>query len=481
MKKRNVPIFSLGPPPLRRPFRPLPGRPARGPRRRPLERRRLRRDLHGVPDLRLHQHGGGHHQGDGRGRQPGHGHPGHPRRPDGLRLHERPLPRQGQEGGPDGRGHRPGQGGPDPSARRSATGPGRRAATSSGAPSTKASLREKIELVREAYDAAQSFDPRIVKVKAHHSDSLVHVCIANSEGLLVRDTRPMVKLVCVGHLREGRQARVGLLGRRRAGRPGVLPRRPDAAARSAGRRPARPSSCSRPSTPRPARCPSSSPRATAASSSTRPSATCSKPISTARRPRSSGTRWASASAPTLVTIYDDPTIPSFRGSYNVDDEGTPPRKNPAHREGRRPRAAPGQALGAADGRRAADRPRPAPGLQPLAHPADGQHLHRGGRRRARGHPALGQEGLLCRQPLGRSGRGLGQVHLLREPRLPHRGRQAHGPGQAGDPHRHEHRHPEEDRQGRRATSPSASRPGPAARTARTSRSTTAARRSGSRR
>jgi TldD protein len=28
----------------------------------------------------------------------------------------------------------------------------------------------------------------------------------------------------------------------------------------------------------------------------------------------------------LVTIYDDPTIPAFRGSYNVDDEGTLPRR-----------------------------------------------------------------------------------------------------------------------------------------------------------
>ncbi|GAF95843.1 unnamed protein product, partial [marine sediment metagenome] len=27
-----------------------------------------------------------------------------------------------------------------------------------------------------------------------------------------------------------------------------------------------------------------------------------------------------------VTIYDDPTIPHFRGSYNIDDEGTIPKK-----------------------------------------------------------------------------------------------------------------------------------------------------------
>ncbi|MBP1770548.1 MAG: TldD protein, part of TldE/TldD proteolytic complex, partial [Candidatus Aminicenantes bacterium] len=64
-------------------------------------------------------------------------------------------------------------------------------------PVHEAALRDKIGLVREAYDAARDFDPRIVKVKAYYSDSLKHMCIANSEGLLVRDTRPMVKLVCV--------------------------------------------------------------------------------------------------------------------------------------------------------------------------------------------------------------------------------------------------------------------------------------------
>jgi TldD protein len=53
------------------------------------------------------------------------------------------------------------------------------------------------QLVREAYEAAKTHDPRIAKVKVHYSDSLKHMCVANSEGLLVRDTRPMVKLVCV--------------------------------------------------------------------------------------------------------------------------------------------------------------------------------------------------------------------------------------------------------------------------------------------
>ncbi len=64
-------------------------------------------------------------------------------------------------------------------------------------PASEAPLRGKIKLVREAYAAAQGYDPRIVKVKAYYSDSLTHICVANSEGLLVRDTRPMIKLICV--------------------------------------------------------------------------------------------------------------------------------------------------------------------------------------------------------------------------------------------------------------------------------------------
>jgi TldD protein len=35
-----------------------------------------------------------------------------------------------------------------------------------------------------------------------------------------------------------------------------------------------------------------------------------------------------------LTIYDDPTLPGFRGSYNVDDEGTLPKKTPLIQEGK---------------------------------------------------------------------------------------------------------------------------------------------------
>jgi TldD protein len=35
-----------------------------------------------------------------------------------------------------------------------------------------------------------------------------------------------------------------------------------------------------------------------------------------------------------LNIFDDPTIPHFRGSYNIDDEGTVPHKTPLIAEGR---------------------------------------------------------------------------------------------------------------------------------------------------
>jgi TldD protein len=56
-------------------------------------------------------------------------------------------------------------------------------------PAHTAGMGKKIALVREAYGAARSFDPKIQKVKASLQDSVQYVVVANSEGLLVRDVR----------------------------------------------------------------------------------------------------------------------------------------------------------------------------------------------------------------------------------------------------------------------------------------------------
>lgn len=192
-------------------------------------------------------------------------------------------------------------------------------------PVHEASLREKIGLVREAYDAAKSHDPRIVKVKAHHSDSLVHICIANSEGFLVRDTRPMVKLVCVAISEDGGKRESGYWGG--GGRVGLEYFRDVLRPREIGRQAAREALLLLEAVNAPA---GEMPIVLAPGHSGVLIHEAVGHLLEAdfNRKRTSifwnkmGKRVGSE----LVTIFDDPTIPSSRGSYNVDDEGTPPKK-----------------------------------------------------------------------------------------------------------------------------------------------------------
>jgi TldD protein len=192
-------------------------------------------------------------------------------------------------------------------------------------PAHEASLREKIKLVREAYDAARRYDPRIVKVKTHHSDSLVHVCIANSEGLLVRDTRPMVKLVCVAISEQAGKRESGYWGG--GGRVGMEFFRDVRTPGEIGREAAREALLLLEAIDAPA---GEMPIVLAPGHSGVLIHEAVGHLLEAdfNRKRTSifwnkmGKRVGSE----LVTIYDDPTIPSFRGSYNVDDEGTPPRR-----------------------------------------------------------------------------------------------------------------------------------------------------------
>ena len=192
-------------------------------------------------------------------------------------------------------------------------------------PVHKASLPEKIKLVREAYDAARYSDPRIVKVKAHYSDSLVHICIANSEGLLVRDTRPMVKLVCAAISEKDGKRESGYWGG--GGRVGMEFFRDVMTPGEIGREAAREALLLLEAVDAPA---GEMPIVLAPGHSGVLIHEAVGHLLEAdfNRKRTSifwnkmGKRVGSE----LVTIYDDPTIPSSRGSYNVDDEGTPPKR-----------------------------------------------------------------------------------------------------------------------------------------------------------
>jgi TldD protein len=192
-------------------------------------------------------------------------------------------------------------------------------------PAHKASLSAKMGLVREAYAAAQAFDRRIAKVKAHYSDSLKHMCIANSEGLLVHDTRPMVKLVCVAISEKAGKRESGYWGG--GGRVGMEYFRDVLTPRRIGEEAAREAVLLLEAADAPA---GEMPIVLAPGHS---GVLIHEAVGhlleadfTRKKTSVFWNKMGKRVGSELVTIYDDPTIPSFRGSYNIDDEGTPPRK-----------------------------------------------------------------------------------------------------------------------------------------------------------
>ncbi len=151
------------------------------------------------------------------------------------------------------------------------------------------------------------------------------MCVANSEGLLVRDVRPMAKLVCVAISEKDGKRESGYWGG--GGRVGMEYFRDTLAPRRIGQEAAREALLLLEAVDAPA---GEMPIVLAPGHSgvLIHEAVGHLVEADFNRKRTSifwnkmGKRIGSE----LVTIYDDPTIPSFRGSYNVDDEGTAPKK-----------------------------------------------------------------------------------------------------------------------------------------------------------
>ena len=186
-------------------------------------------------------------------------------------------------------------------------------------------LQTKIDLVRKAYAAAQNYHAAVQKIKAALTDSLQTVVIANSDGLLAADSRPLVKLTCLAVAEKNGQREAGFSGG--GGRVGLEYFERSLSPEEIGR------------------------EASAEAVSlleARPAPAGEMPIVLA--PGHSGVLIHEAVGhlleadfirkktsvfwdkigrrvgTPLVTITDDPTIPFFRGSYNIDDEGTVPAK-----------------------------------------------------------------------------------------------------------------------------------------------------------
>ena len=195
-----------------------------------------------------------------------------------------------------------------------------------------ASLRTKIELVRRAYGAAQKHDPSITKVKAGLQDLIQYVQIVNSEGLNVQDARPLVRLTCVAIAEKGGLRESGYSGG--GGRVGLAYYRSDYTPEEIGRDAAREAVGLLEAVPAP---PGEMPIVLSPGhSGVLVHEAVGHLLEADFNRKKTSIFWNKLGrrvASDLVTIYDDPTIPFFRGSYNVDDEGTFPRKTCLIRDG----------------------------------------------------------------------------------------------------------------------------------------------------
>jgi TldD protein len=181
----------------------------------------------------------------------------------------------------------------------------------------------KRALLERADRAARAADPRVVRVDASISEEYREVLVATSDGKFARDTQPLIRFGVRVIAEENGKRQSGSSGG--GGRTGLeyFDRLSPRAARE-GSRGARPSACSTRARLRRARWKWSSPPATAGSCSTKPSATASRRISTARRPATTPIRLATASRASCARWWTTRASPAAAASVNVDDEGNVP-------------------------------------------------------------------------------------------------------------------------------------------------------------
>ncbi|MFO7865339.1 MAG: TldD/PmbA family protein [Candidatus Aminicenantes bacterium] len=192
-------------------------------------------------------------------------------------------------------------------------------------------LEKKIGIVRQAYKAAFGTDSRIKKVNVALVDQIQHSGIWNSLGSQAFDRKPILKLICMAIAEQNKVKEGGYSGG--GGRVGLdyfISRSPAEIGKEAAEE-------------------------AATLLEARPAPAGEMPVILA--PGDSGVLIHEAVGHLLeadfirkktsvfhdkfgqkvgseqVNIFDDPTLPGFRGSYNLDDEGTVPQKTVLIRNG----------------------------------------------------------------------------------------------------------------------------------------------------
>ena len=194
-------------------------------------------------------------------------------------------------------------------------------------------LDSKIDLVKEAYSAAKDYDSKVSKVQAYLTDEIQYVTITNSEGLLASDARPQVRLITIATADDGKNrntgfysggGRIGLgyfktertrkhIGQKAAEEAVTLLSAADAVA---GEQPVVLSS---------------------GQSGVMIHEAVGHPLEADGNRKKTSIMWDKLGkkvANPIVTIYDDPTIPHYRGSLNIDDEGVMTTNTPLIENGK---------------------------------------------------------------------------------------------------------------------------------------------------
>jgi TldD protein len=192
-------------------------------------------------------------------------------------------------------------------------------------PTTGTPLERKIAWITEAERAARNSDPRIVKATVTLADRLSAVQIVTSEGVLLRDTRPMMRISVSVVAEEGGNRQVGISsgGGRIGNEYFRLKSSPDEHGRDAARQAVLLlSAVDAPAGPMELIL-------APAESGVLLHESVGHPLEAdfIRKGTSAYTgRIGDRVASELVTVIDDGTVPNDRGSINFDDEGTIPRE-----------------------------------------------------------------------------------------------------------------------------------------------------------
>lgn len=193
-------------------------------------------------------------------------------------------------------------------------------------------LDRKVDLVRRAYAAAQSYDRRISKVQAALVDEIQYVTIVNTEGLLISDVRPQAIMFASSTAEEKGVKNTGF--KTAGGRVGLGFYSTVETPESIGRKASEDailllSAIDPPAGEQPVVLGSRQ-------SGVMIHEAVGHPLEADGNRKKTSIMWDKLGkqvANPIVTIFDDPTIPHSRGSLNVDDEGTVPIKTPLIEKG----------------------------------------------------------------------------------------------------------------------------------------------------